>query len=177
MRRFLIGTLLAFYAIASLADDSGHQTKHRPVRVLDANGHVIDDLRTFGGVSGAWVTAGNATTVVPIGRVRDASGFDSATDFGWGATEDVEYTSSDCSGDPIVTPAGGPRPSVVVRQGNDVTVYIAAEGTAQPFASRSLNVPPFGCSQHPQPVTVYGFPVIAKVVVSQGHPEPLRIGF
>jgi hypothetical protein len=178
MKRCLIGALFVAYATASLAGDDGHEARHRPVRVFDANGHVIGDLTIFSAQNGVAFTVGNATAVVHVTRVQDASYHFSATDFKWIATSFAQYTSPDCSGDPIVNSIDGPRPAITLRQGNDVTVYFAAEGVQQSLTVRSgLNFNPPGCVTYAQPITISAYPAAAKLVISRDHPEPLRIGF
>jgi hypothetical protein len=83
MKNCLVWALLFGYAVFARAEGFVHQTSHRPAKVFDANGHVIGDLQSFSGVSGVRVVVGNAATVAQIGRARDASGHDSATDFTW----------------------------------------------------------------------------------------------
>ncbi|SAK93562.1 hypothetical protein AWB79_06967 [Caballeronia hypogeia] len=178
MRHRLIGALLIVHAMCARADERFHSPSHRPPQVFDAKGHVVGELASFGGVSGVRVVAGNAVTIVQIARSSDASGDQSATGFAWATSSSAEFTSTDCSGDPIVVPSGGPRPSIAIRQGNDVTVYIAGEGPTQNFTARSaLVVAPPGCAANQIPVTVAGFPAGAKIPISRLHPEALRIGF
>ena len=137
MKRFLAGALFALYTIAPLADDSAHHAKHRLLRVFDANGRVIGNLASFSGQNGVAFTAGDATTVVPITRIQDASFHFSATDFQWLAVSSGQFTSTDCSGDPVILSAWGPRFAIPVRRGGEVTVYFASAGPAVPLTVRS----------------------------------------
>ncbi|SAL76443.1 hypothetical protein AWB74_04990 [Caballeronia arvi] len=178
MKTCLAGALCLLYAIASLADDSAHHAKYRPVRVFDANGHAIGDLTTFRAQNGVAFTAGDATTVVPIERVEDASFHFSATDFQWLATSFGQFTSEDCSGDPIVQSASGPRFAMPFRRGSEVTVYFAPAGTEQALTARSgLGTNPPVCNRYAEPLPVRGYPAAAKLVITRDHPEPLRIGY
>ncbi|SAK86568.1 hypothetical protein AWB77_04623 [Caballeronia fortuita] len=178
MRNYLCAMLLLAHAVGVRADERFHSAGHRWPQVYDASGQWVGGLESFGGVSGVRVIAGDAATIVPIARTSDAYGNQSATDFTWATSSSAEFTSTDCSGDPVVVPSGGPRPSIAVRQGNDVTVYIAAEGPTQNFAARSvLLVVPAGCVANQTPVTVTGFAVGATIPVSKLHPGALTIGF
>ena len=178
MKRCLVGALCALYGLASLADDSAHHARHRPVRVFDANGNLIGDLTAFSAQNGVAFTVDDATTVVPITRVQDASYRFSATDFQWLAVSSGQYTSADCSGDPIIESAWGPRISIPVRQGSEVTVYFAAAGPIQSLTARSgRSSNPPTCHPNASPSTVLGFPAAAKLVITRDHPEPLRIGY
>jgi hypothetical protein len=179
MKRFLAGALFALYTIAPLADDSAHHAKHRLLRVFDANGRVIGNLASFSGQNGVAFTAGDATTVVPITRIQDASFHFSATDFQWLAVSSGQFTSTDCSGDPVILSAWGPRFAIPVRRDGEVTVYFASAGPAVPLTVRSS----FGgtgapvCNQYPSPLTIAGYPAAAKLVITRDHPEPLRIRY
>ncbi|MCG7404002.1 MULTISPECIES: hypothetical protein [Caballeronia] len=179
MRHWLIGALIALYATTSPADDFAHQATHRPVRVFDANGHVIGDLTIFAAQNGVALTAGDATAVIPIARVQDATFHFSATDFNWLATKVVDFASPDCSGDPILDSLNGPRAALAVRRGNDVTVYFAAEGVTQSFQANSALDPNAanGCRPFTASITLSGFKVGATLTISRTHPEPLRIGY
>ncbi|WP_321800388.1 hypothetical protein [Caballeronia sp. J97] len=178
MKRCLIGALFAIYASASLADDFAHHERHRPVRVFDANGHAIGDLTSFSAQNGVAFTAGDATTVVPITQVQDANYHFSATDFKWLAVTFAQYTSTDCSGDPVIESLWGPRMALPLRQGSDVVVYFAAAGPAQSIVVRSgTNTDSSACNPYPSPFTIMGYPSAAKRVITRDHPEPLRIGY
>lgn len=177
MKRCLIGALFLCFAITSLADDSTHQMRHRPVRVFDANGHVVGDLTIFAAQNGVAFTVGHATAVVPIGRVQDASRHFSATDFQWQAAVGAFFTSSDCSGYPIVNATSGPWAALALRRDNVVTLYFAVEGVDQVLMANSILDPTTGCRPFTQGVTVQGWPAGSKLVISEKHPEPLRIGF
>jgi len=178
MKCWLTGALLVLYAVASLAGDSSHDERHRPVRVFDANGRVIGDLTQFSANNGVALTVGDATTIVPLTRVQDASYHFSATDFEWLAISEGEYTSTDCSGDPIIESAWGPRIAIPFRQGSEVTVYFAAAGPGQSLVARSrLGSNPSTCTQYTTPITEVGYPAAAKLVITRDHPEPLRIGY
>jgi hypothetical protein len=179
MKIRLLGALSMVVASLACAGEQGHWEGREIEKVFDANGHVIGDLKSFGGVSGVQVIAGNAATIVQISRASDSTGHESATDFAWDTAASTEFTSTDCSGDPIVVSTGGPRPSVAVRQGNDVTVYIATDSAVQSFTARSMLVagPVIRCVANPAPITVTGFSPGAKSPSAACIRMPLRIGF
>jgi hypothetical protein len=178
MISILIGVPFAFQAMTCLADDTADHATSRPVRVFDANGHVIGDLTGFSAQDGVAFTAGNATAIVPITRMQDASFHFSATDFQWLAVSFGQFTSTDCSGDPIIQAEWGPRAASLLRQGNNVTVYFAVAGPEQVFEARSqLNTDPTECTSFTGPIAVSGYATAARLVITHDHPEPLRIGF
>ncbi|BBP99445.1 hypothetical protein BSFA1_45740 [Burkholderia sp. SFA1] len=178
MKHCLAGALLALFAVASFADDGAHHANSRPVRVFDANGQAIGDLTSFSAQNGVAFTAGDATAVVPITRVQDASFHFSATDFQWLAVSSGQFTSTDCSGDPVILSIWGPRFAIPFRRGSEVTVYFAAPGPEQALTVRSaLGASPGTCNQFASPFTIMGYPAAAKRVITRDHPEPLSIGY
>lgn len=176
MKRSLIGALFLCVAITAVADEFAHRMRHRPVRVFDANGHVVGDLTIFGALNGVAFTVGNATTVVPIERVQDASRRFSAIDFRWVAAVGFSFASSDCSGNPILDSINGPHATFALRRGNVVTLYVAVEGVQQIFTANSFLDTATGCRQLPG-FGVEGWAVGASRVISDEHPEPLRVGY
>lgn len=176
MKPSLIGALLLSVVMTAVADESVRHLRHHPVRVFDANGHVVGDLTIFGALNGVAFTVGNATTVVPIERVQDASRRFSATDFRWVAAVGVSFASSDCSGDPILDSTNGPHATFALRRGNVVTLYFAADGAQRVFTANSFLDTTTGCQQRPG-FGVEGWAVGATRVISDEHPEPLTIGY
>ncbi len=178
MKRCLFAILLVCFAIASSAEDYERHAERRAVKVFDANGRVIGDLTSFSGGNGVAFTAGHATTVVPLTRVQDASYHFSATDFQWLAVSSGVFGSTDCSGDPIIESAWGPRISIPFRRGSEVTVYFAPAGPEQSLVARS-GLGPDGstCRQFDSPTMERGYAPAARLVITRHHPEPLRIGF
>lgn len=102
-------------------------------KVFDAQGREVGPLESGAGQNGVYIEINGAITFVPIVRVGTAERA-SAAQFQWGSVGVVLYPSSDCSGMPVllyssgsgteVIPyTSGPRPSIAVRHGADVTAY------------------------------------------------------
>jgi len=178
MKRSLIAVLCLLCTATSLADDFGRRTESRPVRVFDANGHIIGDLTEYSANNGVAFTLGNSTTVVPITRVQDASFHFSATDFKWLAVSFAQFASADCSGDPLIESAWGPRIGQLLRNGSVVTLYFAAPGLSQRYEANSgITSDSFTCNRYASPIPVFGWKSAGKIEITRDHPEPLRIGF
>jgi hypothetical protein len=176
MKRCLYGALFLCFAMTAVADDSGHNMRHRSVRAFDANGQVVGDLTIFGALNGVAFTVGNGTTVVPIERVQDTSRRFSATDFRWLAAVGASFASSDCTGDPILDSTNGPHATFALRRGNVVTLYSAVEGVQQIFTANSFLDATAGCRPLPG-LSVEGWAVGRSRVINDEHPEPLRVGY
>jgi len=196
MRSILIASVLATLALTAHAgDDDGHHhrdKKHVP-KVFDAQGREVGPLESDAVDDGVYIEMNGAITFVPISRVAtNDRASASATQFQWGSSRPtpigaVAYPSSDCSGAPVLfyeAATGpihfmyGPRPSYTVRQGADVTVYIASDADAGPTSVRSTQgdsyFPP-GC--RPLVATYTAFTVDSLYVITQHHPEPLTIRY
>src|SRR4051794_8177251 len=73
-------------------------------QVFDARARALGELTTFGNQDGVLFSVGEASVVVPLQR-KSSSGDGvrfSATQFQWSTDLFLDFTSSDCSGDPVV---------------------------------------------------------------------------
>ncbi|GJH14760.1 hypothetical protein IAG25_28635 [Caballeronia sp. EK] len=194
MRSILIASVLATLALTAHAgDDDGHHHRDRQVpKVFDAQGREVGPLESDAGQNGVYIEINGAITFVPIGRVGTAERA-SATQFQWGSDRPiligtVAYPSSDCSGTPVLIYSfgsgtqvllytSGPRPSIAVRQGADVTVYIASDADSGPVNVQSshLNSNFSECTRFVATITAWT--VGSSYVITQHHPEPLTIHY
>jgi hypothetical protein len=151
--------------------------------VFDAQGKRMGDLAHFASGDGLLVTSGNQRYVLPLQRKTssDIPSDYTATSSGslmiWKTSHLLYYTSADCSGDPIVASSGGPYPAIAVRNGSAVTVIFASGAPYGTINANSNRQDTGACNVLATPVAQYGWKAGAKVVVTQGHPEPLAIGF
>ncbi|WP_082378284.1 hypothetical protein [Caballeronia cordobensis] len=194
MRAILIASVLATLALTAHAggDDDGHHHRDRHVpKVFDAQGREVGPLESDAVENGVYIEINGAITFVPISRVA-TNDRASATQFQWGSYRPipigaVAYPYSDCSGTPVLfyeVPSGtqlhttyGPRPSITVRQGADVTVYIASDADAGPAGVQSTHRNPNFSECTPYVATFTAFTVGSSYVITQHHPEPLTIHY
>lgn len=179
MRSILIASVLATLALTAHAgDDDGHHhrdKRHVPT-VFDAQGGEVGPLEFDAGQDGVYIEINGAITFVPIGRVGTNERA-SATQFQWGSVGIVAYPSSDCSGSPVLLYTSGPRPSIAVRQGADVTVYVASDADSGPVNVQSSHQNPNFSQCTPFVNTIAAFTVGSSYVITQHHPEPLTIRY
>ncbi|BBP99084.1 hypothetical protein BSFA1_42130 [Burkholderia sp. SFA1] len=194
MRSILIASVLATLALTAHAgDDDGHHHRDRHVpKVFDAQGREVGPLESDAIENGVYIEINGAITFVPIGRVGTVER-GSATQFQWGSDRpiligEVAYPTSDCSGTPFLYYShgsgtlgppltSGPRPSIAVRQGADVTVYIASDADSSPVNVQSAlgNPNPSECQR--LRATLTAWTVGSSYVITQHHPEPLTIHY
>jgi hypothetical protein len=97
----------------------------------------------------------------------------SPTDLEWARTN-VEFTSTDCSGTPLISASASSnpfRPSAVVRNGNTATLYIAGTAPAIPQQIHSS----LGLSCAALSIVDPVYSVVTTVDLTHLHPEPLRV--
>lgn len=182
MLRLLIAVLLIFGATLSYADDGGSSDPrehgdHHVLKVFDGQGKVVGSLASYGGNDGVFLTINGATTFVPIGR-KNNNGQYSASEFVWGDVGFIPYASPNCSGTPIMVYYYGPRPSMAVREGVDVTLYIAKDAYSGPVQAVSVRQnPTLSQCDNTFSYLEYGFTPEATYPLTQHYPEPLRIGY
>ena len=175
MRAIVVSTFLLLHLSLSFA---GGET----LLVFDSQGKLVGPLDDYGG-PGVYLTVSGAIAFVPIERVKVSGDGGpqtvySATDFRWSGTNVADYTSSDCSGTPVITLITGVRPSTTIRLGNDVTLYVAPATNSAPIRIASARSgSSFTCAAASVPVTEYGWPTESTYSLTGAHPEPLTIRF
>lgn len=148
--------------------------------VFDAQGKFVGLLEDEGG-PGVYMTISGAIAFVPMERVPVSGDGGpltvySASEFRWSGTNAADFTSTDCNGTPIITLTTGIRPSVAIRQGTDVTLYVAAATNSGPMRVGSTRSGPnFTCVSFAAPNTEYGWPTETAYSLTGAHPEPLTI--
>lgn len=198
MRKLILATCLVCSTSLVIADD--HHDRHddpmsfRIPKVFDAQGKIVGPLASFSGRSGVFLSINGALVLVPIiHRPRDAtqtglSAERSSSEFQWSDVDSVPYASADCSGTPLVPQTGqraddsGPRPSIVVRQGVDVTVYVAAATYSKSQVTGSYRTLGPGSTsscfaESPGNFTDPAWPSETAYPMTQHYPEPLRVSF
>lgn len=190
--RCLLLVAMLLCAASAQAGDSHDERNGRPgdgrggpPKVYDARGEYVGQLGTNNGVDGVFLTISGAVTFVGVERASVGTQL-SATQFQWTTSSYIEYPSTDCSGPPVLeynngrpTPYTlGPRPSVAVRQGADVVLYVAGEAdstTVQAWSYRTnpvMNVcKTYSASLERGQV----FALDTTYQLTQIHPEPLTI--
>ncbi|WP_244817874.1 hypothetical protein [Caballeronia sp. Lep1P3] len=182
MRAIVVSALLLLYASASFGDDTSGDIHKLGAELLvyDAQGRPVAPLDDYGG-QGVYLTINGAIAFAFIERtiVSGDGGPQtvySGTNFRWSGTNAVDFTSSDCSGTPIITLTSGVRPSLAVRRGADVTLYVAPDTNSAPMrVASTLSGPNFQCTTATVPTTEYGWPAAITYSLTGSHPEPLTI--
>jgi hypothetical protein len=182
-----------------IGDRDGHDDHDaRPLMVYDANHNVVGEYMPFADTDGTFVSTNGVLvswhnrhavipllrqfigTVPPLGQYFDRPA--SASQFVYGDAYAVggapAFTSPDCSGDPVPQWQAGPALAMAYRDGNTVAVYFAGDGPARQVQLLSSRQPPKNdCVAYTQPTFFYAYPIGAKIVITDQHPEPLSIGF
>ena len=182
MRGLMIMALLLSSSMTSFADEPGGRHQRHVLHVFDANGKAVGVFKYAGGSAGVFVTVNGAQVFVPVIR-RQVSGTGnqtvySATEFTWGWYFMNQFYSADCSGSPLISDLTGPRPSFTLREGSNVTVYVAPATNSQFLSVSSYILGTNGrCQRYTTPLTAAGWPVESSYVITQYHPEPLSIHY
>jgi hypothetical protein len=172
MRAFVVSVLLLLQLTASFAAET-------PL-VFDAQGKFVGPLDDYGG-PGVYLTVNGAIAFVPIERVIVSGDGGpqtvySATQFRWSGMNVADFTSTDCSGTPVITLTTGVRPSTTIRLGHDVTLYVAPATNSAPIVIGSVRSgPTFTCAASGTPVTEYGWPTESTFSLTGAYPEPLTV--
>jgi hypothetical protein len=154
--------------------NQGNAAGTHALKVFDATGKRVGLLASYSGADGVYVTANGTTTFVRIGREPATPGT-ARSRFVWATASDVGFDSADYSGQPIVPfDSNWPRPSVAIRQGSEVVVYIGADTNSDQIkASSFLN----GTACSARSLTTQSVRPESSFSVSQRYPEPLTIGY
>jgi hypothetical protein len=185
MRYFIVLVLLIFYGVSSSADDSGdrrrggqHEEGHVP-KVFDAQGKFVGYFVAGSGGEGVYLEINGAVVFAAIGRASiDNGAHVSANQWQWSSVGFIPYASSDCSGPPLMFYYSGAQPSMEVRQGTDVLLYVAGNGYTSTVHASSVR-------QNPtiQQCTAYSYDIPVFQVdpsgysLTQHYPEPLTIRY
>jgi hypothetical protein len=199
MMRYLLMVAMFVGAAWAYAGDREEQHNGRsgegrggPPKVYDAQGKYVGQLETNSGTDGVFLTLNGVVTFAGIARlsVTTPAGIIlsvSATQFQWASKNSINYQSADCSGAPfmdwlvqLAPYALGPRPSVAVRLGTDVVLYVAGEADSTTISARSYRQSPNSSACQTLSVPIehdLSFLSERSYPLTQMYPEPLTIRY
>lgn len=189
MRRLLVVMVSLVVSAMSLhtnADERHDRRRHdaqRVFKLFDAQGRLIGRVASYGGYDGVFLTINGALVFAQITRLNNgASEYDSAK-FQWLTYGPFNYSTTDCSGSPLITPGSGPRPSIAIRTGADVTLLIAGDTDSSParivavFDGKQCTPPPYIGHMPPSTDPVAAFTAETSYPLTAHYPEPLTISY
>lgn len=104
--------------------------------------------------------------------------------FQWSTFGPYQYSTTDCSGSPIISPQSGPRPSIAIRKGVEVTLFIAGDTASAASKIVAVSLDGTSCAalpyvDHMPPSTspVPAFTAETSYPLTAHYPEPLSIGY
>lgn len=157
--------------------------EQRVLKLFDAQGKLIGRVASYGGYDGVFLTINDALVFAQITRLNTHfEGYDSAK-FQWSESFVFSYSNPTCSGSPIISPNTGPRPSIAMRTGADVTLLIAGDTDSSPvhvvavFNGTQCTPPPFIGHVPPSTAPVPGFTAETSYPLTAHYPEPLTISY
>jgi hypothetical protein len=186
MRNSLVIALLICGLVTSAhADDgndrgrreNGERGDHRTLKVFDGQGHVVGPLVSYGPL-GTILNVNGIPIFAPIQHASTKITTQySASQFQWAGAFSA-YLSTDCSGFPIITPSSASssqvRPAQFVRQGADVTAYIAGDTYSAQTSFKSYRS---GSACVVGTETLEAWTAETSYPVTQHYPEPLTIHY
>jgi hypothetical protein len=182
MRSFLMAVITLLLTAAAYGADSqgiGQQSasaRQRSLKLFDANNKVVGRVSSFQGADGVFLTINGSIIFVPVTQLYDATTQTySSTQFSWLSFNKIPFVSSNCTGQPLIPfDSNGPRPSVTIRQGSDVIVYIGSS-TNSSVVSTASNLQETYCTTTPG--TVSAVQPESSFSITQKYPEPLTIHY
>ncbi|MFM0040297.1 hypothetical protein PQQ73_37615 [Paraburkholderia strydomiana] len=183
MRYFIVLALLMLNAAAAGADNlqdrrrgSEGEERHIP-KVFDAQGKFVGRLEGSSGGDGVYLEVNGAVVFAAIARQTNGAQA-SATQWQWASAGFISYPSSDCSGPPLIFYYSGVQPSMAVRQGADVVLYVASGGSSTTVHASSVRQNPNIDQCTANAYDIPGFVVEPSgYSLTQHYPEPLTIRF
>ncbi|SAK93554.1 hypothetical protein AWB79_06966 [Caballeronia hypogeia] len=152
----------------------------RPPMVYDAQGKPVGALRSYMGQNGVFLRIDGSPVFVQVGHKRVLATTYSASQFEWTGYVDVPYSSADCSAGVLVVDTGSPTPAIAVRDGVDVTLYIAGNAPSMEVTVDSFRLTDLAgatlCESLSVPSTGIWTPR-RSYSLTQHYPEPLRVGY
>jgi hypothetical protein len=181
MRGILISALLLSSVTAAYADvaqdTSGTGNASRVLKVFDAQGKLVGPLDTFQLTEGVYLRfAGGAAVFMPLRHKKVSATQYAMSQFEWSDVSGTGFTSTDCSGPPLIGIGQSPRPVALVRSGGEVTAYIAGPQYASKMTSHSSISYDGSCETYDSSRPSYWTPQIT-FSLSQRYPEPLSIHY
>ncbi|WP_244851080.1 hypothetical protein [Caballeronia sp. SL2Y3] len=129
MRFPIVLTILLTISLQSLAEDGGrrnerHFGRHSYLKVFDARGQLIGRLGNNASQEGVFLRVDGALVFAPVRHKQLSSDQWSASQFEW-RDAGVASMTTDCVSIPGSSTAASPRPVLLIRQGPEVTMFIA----------------------------------------------------
>lgn len=161
--------------------DGGGRHAQRVLTVFDVNGKPIGPLVVVGSEPGVVLTVDGARTFAPIWRVLP-QGYEHASRYSWSAGGPA-YPTPDCSGPPVIANARPAfRPSLMDREGANVTLLIAPDAPTRAITVHSESigkscVPLTEGRGGPPPYNASVWSVQTTYPLSNVYPEPLTIHY
>jgi FtsP/CotA-like multicopper oxidase with cupredoxin domain len=183
MCRFLLVALLLGAALAHAGErgEPGHEADDlaRLPMVVDAQGKTVGPLKSFSDTNGVYLAIDGEPVFVSLSHKLTGPQQYSASEFVWTTAQSVGYASTDCGGGPLVPYSGSPTPAIAVREGADVTVYVAVSGYSGNVHVLSLKQTDSSgvtsCSATPFDEGALYWAVRSTYPLTQHYPEPLHI--
>lgn len=186
MCRFLV-VLFALCASLSFADERNDPAHHGGDElglptVYDAQGKVVGPLEVYSGVNGVYLDIDGRVVFVEVDHKRIGPSQYSASQYEWVAATFVPYPSLDCSGSAAVADTGSPTPAMPLREGADVTVYIAGtevSGDVQVWSVKTIDASTGVATCETNSFDEGGpyWPTKSTYPLTQHFPEPLRVAY
>ncbi|ALE59037.1 hypothetical protein P0D87_12415 [Paraburkholderia sp. RL17-368-BIF-A] len=200
MRQSLLGPLLLTVAIASYGgSDATSRTgpresnDDRALTLYDSRGARVGQIASYGFVDGVVLAINGARVFVPVERVRtsavpdDFSGLSvrySASQLVWGSASGLYFAESNCAGASYISVYDGlynfyapTRPSIPVRSGSIVTLYVTSDGASASVSVASFFSTLFNRCESFQPQSIDAWKSESTFDLTGHHPEPLDAHF
>jgi hypothetical protein len=173
MRALLTGVVLIAATTFAQADDDPPILK-----VVDAQGKIVGRLSTLAETEGVYMKIGDAVAFMPIAHRRITVNTWSASQFEWSASTYTAFPTGDCSGAPLVLYTRAGRPVTLLRQGGEVTAYIAGDvrSGASNIGSIQSSYSTTTCLKTGGSGSGYWLPQ-STYSLTQHYPEPLSIRY
>jgi hypothetical protein len=189
MRRLLllmVGLFMSAMSLHADADDARERQRRdnqRVLKVFDANGKLVGRLASDHSGDGVYLDVDGAIVFAAVTWLRiDVNDTDSSR-FQWKTFGPFQYSTTDCSGSPIISPWSGPRPSIAMRNGAEVTLLIAGDTVSSPAQvvavsdGTTCKPPPVIGHMPPSTAPVPAFTAETSYPLTAHYPEPLTIGY
>ncbi|SAK57150.1 hypothetical protein AWB77_01797 [Caballeronia fortuita] len=179
----LVMSPTSLLAHADDAQDWRRHQDHRALEVFDAQGKLVGRLASYHGYDGVYLSINGATVFAAVTWLRiDPNHIDSSK-FQWWTFGPFNYSTTDCSDSPIISPGSGPRPSIATRTGTEVTLLIAGDTVSAPAKIVAVSdgthctPPPVIGHVPPSTAPVPAFRSETTYPLSAHYPEPLTIHY
>jgi len=179
----LVMSAMSLHADADNGQDRRRNDDHHVLRVFDAHGKPVGRLASYHGYDGVYLDINGAIVFAAVTWLRiDPNTIDSSK-FQWWTFGPFNYSTTDCSGSPIIAPGSGPRPAIATRNGADVTLLIAGNTVSTPaqivavFDGTRCTPPPVIGHVPPSTAPVPAFTAETNYPLTAHYPEPLTIGY